>query len=170
MSFSWTVICHSPLFLYLSIYLLATYTKVVKFTMRKKIARQRITLQLYINNFPPLKIAFIIPYWKKYLLSQNMYCCLVAELCPTLCDPMDCKIPGCPVLHHHSPEFAQTHVFEMVMPSSHLILCSPLLLNLSQHWGPFQWVSSSHQMAKVLELQLQHLSFQWVFRVRVDFL
>ena len=53
---------------------------------------------------------------------------------------------------------------ESVMPSSHLILCSPLsppAFNLSQHQGPFQWVSSSQQVAKLLELQLQHQSFQW---------
>ena len=155
---------------FISIYL-QLIPKLSNSQWEKKIARQRITLQLHINNFHPLKIVFIIPYWKKYLLSKNMYCCcVVAELCPTLCDPMDCNIPGCPVLHHHSPEFAQTYVIEMVMPSSHFILYSPLLLNLSQHWGLFQWVSSSHQMAKVLELQLQHLSVQWVFRVRVDFL
>ena len=50
-----------------------------------------------------------------------------AQLCVTLCDPMDCSTPGFPV-HHHLPELAQTHVFESVMPSSHLILCLPLLL------------------------------------------
>ena len=55
---------------------------------------------------------------------------------------------------------------ELVMLSNHLILCppSPLSFNLSQHQGLFQWVSSSHQVAKVLELQLQHQSFQWIFR------
>ena len=56
---------------------------------------------------------------------------------------------------------------ELVMPSNHLILCRPLLLpalNLSQHQGLFQWVSSSHQVAKVLEFQLQHQSFQWTPR------
>ena len=65
---------------------------------------------------------------------------------------------------------------ESVRPSTHLILCYPLLLlppippafNLSQHQGLFQWISSSHQVAKVLELQLQHYSFQWIFRT--DFL
>ena len=51
-----------------------------------------------------------------------------------------------------------------VMPSNHLILCRPLLLLLSQHQGLFQWVSSSHQVAKVLEFQLQHQSFQWTPR------
>ena len=55
---------------------------------------------------------------------------------------------------------------ELVMLSNHLILCppSPLSFNLSQPQGLFQWVSSSHQVAKVLELQLQHQSFQWIFR------
>ena len=59
---------------------------------------------------------------------------------------------------------------ESVMPSNHLILrpSSPCAFNLSQHQGLFQWVSSSYQVAKVLELQLQHQSFQWIFRV--DFL
>ena len=53
---------------------------------------------------------------------------------------------------------------ESVMPSNHLIPCCPLLFNLAQHQGLFQWVSSSHQVAKVLELQIQHQSFQWIFR------
>ena len=51
----------------------------------------------------------------------------VTELCPTLCDPMDCSTPGFPV-HHQLPEFAQTIPIESVMPSNHLILCCPLLL------------------------------------------
>ena len=56
---------------------------------------------------------------------------------------------------------------ELVMPSNHSILCRPLLLlppNPSQHQGLFRWVSSSHQVAKVLEFQLQHQSFQWTPR------
>ena len=146
----------STFFKYLSIYL-STYNlyQSCQIHNEKKNARQRITLQLCINNFPPLKIVFIISYWKKYLLSQNMYCCLVAQLCPILCDPMDYSIPGFPVLHHHLPEFAQTHVIETVMPSNHLILCRPLLLmpSIFPSIGVFsQWVNSSHQMAKVLEL------------------
>ena len=52
----------------------------------------------------------------------------------------------------------------LVMPSHHLILCGPLLLSLSQHQGLFQWVSSLHQVAKVLELQPRHQSLQWIFR------
>ena len=51
----------------------------------------------------------------------------VAQLCPILCDFMDCSTPGLPV-HHQLPEFTQTHVHESVMPSNHLILCCPLLL------------------------------------------
>ena len=55
---------------------------------------------------------------------------------------------------------------ESVMPSNHLILSSPspLAFNLSQHQGLFQWVSSLHQVAKVLEFQLQHQFFQWIFK------
>ena len=51
----------------------------------------------------------------------------VAQSCPTLCDPMNHSMPGLPV-HHQLPEFTQTHVIELVMPSNHLILCCPLLL------------------------------------------
>ena len=54
----------------------------------------------------------------------------VSQSCPTLCDPMDCSTPGLPV-HHQLPEFTQTHSIESVMPSSHLILCRPLLLSPS---------------------------------------
>ena len=83
---------------------------------------------------------------------------------------MDCSMPGFPVLHY-LPEFAQTHVHwvsDAIHPSHPLLPPSPLALNLSLHQGLFYWVNSSHQEAKVLELQLQHQSFQWIFRV--DFL
>ena len=50
----------------------------------------------------------------------------VAQSCPTLCDPMDCSMPGLPV-HYQLPEFTQTHILESVMPSNHLIFCCPLL-------------------------------------------
>ena len=94
-------------------------------------------------------------------------CCSVAQSCPTLCDPMDCCTPGFPVLHH-LPKLAQTHVhwgIDAIQPSCLLLPPCPLALNLSQHQGLFQWVSSSHQVAKVLTLQLQHRSFQWIFMV-----
>ena len=55
-------------------------------------------------------------------------------------------------------------LIESVMPSNHLSSPSPPAFSLSQHQGLFQWISSSHQVAKVREFQLQHLSFQWIFR------
>ena len=94
----------------------------------------------------------------------------VTQSCPTLCDPMNRSRPGLPV-HHQLPELAQTHVHwvgNAIQPSHPLLSPSPPALNLSQHQGLFQWVSSSHQVTKVLELQLQHQSFQWIFRA--DFL
>ena len=56
---------------------------------------------------------------------------------------------------------------ELMMPSNYLILCHPPALNLSQHQGLFKWVSSSYQVVKVLEFQLQHQSFQWIFRTNL---
>ena len=93
----------------------------------------------------------------------------VTQSCPTLCDPMDCSTPGLPV-HHQLPEFTQTHVHwvgDAIQPSHPLSSPSPPVFNLSQHQGLFQWVDSSHQVAKVLEFQLQHQSFQWIFRTDV---
>ena len=86
--------------------------------------------------------------------------------CPTLCDPTNCSMPGLPV-HHQLVEFTQTHVrwvSDAIQASHSLSSPSPPAFNLSQHWGLFKWVSSSHQVAKVLEFQLQHKSFQWIFR------
>ena len=80
----------------------------------------------------------------------------VAQACPTLCDPMDCSTPGLPV-HRQLPELAQTHVHRVgdaIQPSHPLSFPSPPDFSLSHHQGIFQWVSSSHQVAKVLELQL----------------
>ena len=82
----------------------------------------------------------------------------VAQLCPTLCDPMDCSTPGFPV-HHQLPEFTRTHVHwvgDAIQLSHPLPSSSPPTFNLSQHQGLFQGVSSSHQEAKILEFQLQH--------------
>ena len=76
---------------------------------------------------------------------------------------MDCRTPGLPV-HHQLPEPAQTHVHRVtdkIQPSHPLSSPSPPNFNLSQHQSLFQWVSFSHQVTKVLELQLQHQSFQW---------
>ena len=87
-----------------------------------------------------------------------------------LCNHMDCSTPRFPV-HHKLPELTQTHVHwvgDANQPSHPLSSPSPPAFNPSQHQGLFQWVSSSHQVAKVLELQLQHQSFQSTFRT--DFL
>ena len=78
----------------------------------------------------------------------------VTQLCSTLCDPMDCSTPGFPV-HHQLLELAQTHVHQVsdaMQPSHPLLSPFPPAFNLSQHQGLFQWVSSSHQMAKVSAL------------------
>ena len=97
----------------------------------------------------------------------------VSQSCPTLWNPMDCSTPGFPV-HHQLLEFTQTHVHwisDAIQPSHPLSFPSAPAFNLSQHQGLFQWVSSSNQVAKVLEFQLQHQSFQWKFRVdffRID--
>ena len=86
-----------------------------------------------------------------------------------LCDTMDCSMPGFPV-HHPLLELTETHVHwvgDAIQPSHSLSALSPTF-NLSQHLSLFKWVSSSHQVAKVLEFQLQHQSFQW--KLRIDFL
>jgi len=84
-----------------------------------------------------------------------------------LCDSMDCSMPGLPV-PHHLLEFAQVHVHclsDVIQLSHPLTPSPPSALNLSQHQGLFQWVVCLHQMTKILELQLQHQSFQCIFRV-----
>ena len=94
----------------------------------------------------------------------------VAQSCLSLCDPKDCNRLGLPV-HHWLPELAQTHIHRVsdaIQPSHPLTSPSLPVFSLSQHQGLFRWVSSLHQVAKVLEFQLQYQSFQWIFRT--DFL
>ena len=86
----------------------------------------------------------------------------VAQSCPTLCDPMNHSTPGLPV-RHHLPEFSQTHIHRVsdaIQPSHPLSSPSPPAPNPSQHQSLFQWVNSLHEVAKVLEFQLQHHSLQ----------
>ena len=86
----------------------------------------------------------------------------VAQSCPTLCDPMNRSTPGLPV-HHQLPEFTQTHVHRVgdaIQPFHPLSSPSPPAPNTPQHQSLFQWVNSSHEVAKVLEFQLEHHSFQ----------
>ena len=90
----------------------------------------------------------------------------VAQSCPTLCDPMNRSTPGLPV-HQQLLEFTQTHVHRVsdaIQPSHPLSSPSPPAPNPSQHQSLFQWVNSSHEVAEVLEFQLQHQSFQWTPR------
>ena len=86
----------------------------------------------------------------------------VAQSYPTLCDPMNRSTPDLPV-HHQLPEFTQTHVHrvgDVIQPSHPLSSPFPPAPNPSQHQSLFQQVNSSHEVAKVLEFQLQHQSFQ----------
>ena len=84
----------------------------------------------------------------------------------TFCEPINRSTPGLPV-HHQLPEFTQTQVHRVgdaIQPSHPLSSPSPPARNPSQHQGLFKWVSSSHQVARVLEFPLQHQSFQWTPR------
>ena len=83
---------------------------------------------------------------------------------------MDCNKPGFPV-YHQLPEFTQTHVHwvgDVIQLSHPLSSPSPPAFSLFQHQSLFQWVSSLHQVAKVLEFQLQHQSFQWIFSFNIS--
>ena len=93
----------------------------------------------------------------------------VVQPCLTLCDPMNHSTPGLPV-HHQLLEFTQTYVYwigDAIQPSHPLSSPFPPAVNLSQHQGLFKWVSSTHEVAKVLEFQLQHQSFQWTPRTHL---
>ena len=107
-----------------------------------------------------------------YIL-YSYYCYWVTKSCPILCDAMDYSTPGFPVLDYLLG-FVQTHVLwvsDAIQPSHPLSPPSSLSFNLCQHQGLFQWVSFSHKVAKILELQLLHHSFQIIFRLisyRID--
>ena len=92
--------------------------------------------------------------WWNSLVSDQIRS--VAQSCPTLCDPMNRSTPGLPV-HHQLPEFTETHIHwvsDAIQPSHPLSSPSPLAPSPSQHQSLFQWVNSSHEVAKVLEFQL----------------
>ena len=95
--------------------------------------------------------------------NMLLFCCSVVSnsLWPT-----DCSMPGF-LVHHHLPEFSQTHVHwvgDAIQTSHPLLSPLPPVFYLSQHQGLFSWVGFSHQVTKVLALELQHQSFQWIFR------
>ena len=92
--------------------------------------------------------------WNDHNIVSQLCCCAVTKSGSTLCDPMDSSMPGSPVLHH-LPKCAQVHVYwigDAIQTSHSLSPPSPPAFNLSQHQDLFQWVSSLHQVAKVLEL------------------
>ena len=100
---------------------------------------------------------------------KNIWTVVLLFSCVWLCNPMNCSMPGSSVLS--LLEFTRVHVYwigDAIQPSHPLLPPSPSAFHLSHRQGLFQWASSLHQVAKVLELQLQHQSFQWIFRV--DFL
>ena len=112
-------------------------------------------------------LIFFIWEWAGFSFIQFS---LLAQSWLNLYDPMDCSMPDFPV-HQQLLELTQTQVHwvgDAIQPSHPLSSPSPPTFNLSQHQGLFKWVSSSHQVAKVLEFQLQYQSFQWIFRT--DFL
>ena len=110
------------------------------------------------------KLPVVVGWVFQLQISQSVSS--VAQSCLTLHNPMDCSTPGLPI-HHQLLELTQTHlhwVGDAIQPSHPLSSPSPPAFNLSQYQGLFKWVSSSHQVAKVLEFQLQHQSFQWTLR------
>ena len=97
-----------------------------------------------------------------FIHDQSAQFSSVAQSCPTLCDPMKRSTPGLPV-HDQLLEFTQTHIHRIsdaIQPSHPLSSPFPSAPNPSQHQSLFQWVNSSHEVAKVLEFQPQHHSFQ----------
>ena len=106
----------------------------------------------------------LAPWRKSY---DKCSCCFsFAQSCPTLFNTIDCSTPILSV-PHHLPKFPQVHVhcIDDAIQLSYPLTPSSSALNLSQQQGLFKWVSCSHQMTKILEFQLQHQSFQGVFRV-----
>ena len=143
-------------------------------------------IQLYSGFLPFLSLRCTIPFlflliymWPipshfplsfRIFFSSLKVKVLVTQSCLSLCDPMDSSTPGF-LVHHQLPELTQTHflsVGDAIQPPHPLSSLSLHAFNLSQNQGLFKWVSSSHQVAKVLELQHQHQSFQWI--TRTDFL
>ena len=125
--------------------------------------KSRMTDEDGFNSLSPI-------YWTPIICQVHGQFSSVTQSCPTLCDPLDWSMLGFPV-HRQLLELAQTHVYQLsdaIQPSHPLLSPSPHAFNLSQHQSLFHWVKSLHQVAKVLELQLKHRSFQEIFRV--DFL
>ena len=113
-----------------------------------------------------------LPPFKKLKIGSQQHHSLsvqfssVTQSCLTFCNPMNRSTPGFPA-HHQLLELTQTHVHQVgdaIQPSHPLSSPSPPTFYLSQHQVLFQWLSSLYKVAKVLEFQLQHQSYQWIFR------
>ena len=127
------------------------------------------SIAFFLKCFDSYFYSLFRTFWRRYIYTDKyIYMSLftvfivwlqfssVAHSCPILCDPMNRSMPGLPV-HHQLPEFTQTLVHQVsdaIQPSHSLSSPSPLAPNPSQHQSLFQWVNSSHEVAKVLEFQL----------------
>ena len=126
-----------------------------------------------LSKLPFFKSVYHLTYFsflKPWADDGSVQFSSVTQACQTLSYPMDCSVPGL-LVHHQLSELAQTHVHQVgdaIQPFHPLSSPSPPTFKLSQHQGISKWVSSSHQVAKVLKFQFQHQSFQWIFRT--DFL
>ena len=101
------------------------------------------------------------------LLVFYIWCCSVAQSCLSLCNPTNCSMPGFPILHHFL-ELAQTHIHQVgdaIPPSYPLPSHSPPPFSLAQHQGSFQMSQFFTSCGQSIDTQLQHQSFQWIFRV-----
>ena len=137
------------------------------------IGRSCLSLMPLCDSCPKLILSFFFfhrdkygIYWVNVLDKRPTFCLFqfssVAQSCLTLYDSMNHSSPGLPV-HHQLPEFTQTQVHQVgdaIQPSHPLLSRSPPAPNPSQLQGLFQWVNSLHEVAKLLEFQLQHQSFQ----------
>ena len=122
-----------------------------------------INLQQKRQNIQWMKDSLFNKWWGKNWTDICKIMKIVKSLTPCKkikCTKISCRMPGSAVLHYLL-EFAQTHVRWV----HDAIQTSTPNLNLSQYQGLFQWVSSSHQVPKMLVLQLDHQSFQWIFKV-----
>ena len=146
------------LFIYFEEHLLSFFkTRFLKYLPREILTDWIIIIKGEPLKFPPLSSnPTYLAEVSSVLSTTSVQFSSVAQSCLTLCNPMNCRTPGLPV-HHQLPEFTQTHVHwvsDAIQPSHPLSSPSPPAPNPSQHQRLFQWVNSSHEVAKVLEFQL----------------
>ena len=136
------------------------------FFLKKTHTKNSLLFLLFYYMIIAFSVWWVLLY--NYMSHSSVQFSSVTQSCPTLCNPMGFRTPG---FHYQLPELAQIHVHRVgdaSQPSHPLSSPSSPVFSLSQHQGLLQWISSLDQVVKVLELQLQHQSFQWIFRA--DFL